>query len=87
MGLKVGIVGLSGIGNNHANCYDQNELADLVAVCDMVKEKADATAERLGVKAYYDQREMLENEEKLQKENKNLLSNGVVIHLICLNEL
>ena len=63
MGLKVGIVGLSGIGNNHANCYDQNELADLVAVCDMVKEKADATAERLGVKAYYDQREMLENEE------------------------
>ena len=63
MALKVGIIGLSGIGNNHANCYNQNELSDLVAVCDIVKERADATAERLGVKAYYDQRTMLENEE------------------------
>jgi len=63
MALKVGIVGLSGIGNSHANCHKDDELSDLVAVCDVVKEKADATAERLGVKAYYSLQDMLANED------------------------
>lgn len=63
MALKVGIVGLSGIGNSHANCHKEDALSDLVAVCDVVKEKADATAERLGVKAYYSLQDMLANEE------------------------
>jgi len=63
MALKVGIVGMGGIGNNHANCHKNDALADLVAVCDVVKEKADAAAERVGVKAYYSLRDMLANEE------------------------
>jgi predicted dehydrogenase len=63
MALKVGIVGLGGIGNLHADCHKVDALSDLVAVCDVVKEKADATAERVGVKAYYSLTEMLENEE------------------------
>ncbi|MBI1923642.1 Gfo/Idh/MocA family oxidoreductase [Candidatus Poribacteria bacterium] len=65
MALKVGIVGLSGIGTNHANCHAQDELADLVAVCDVVKEKADRTAEKFGAKAYYSLKAMLENEPDL----------------------
>lgn len=63
MALKVGIVGLRGIGNNHANCHAEDELSDLVAVCDVVKERADEAAEKHGVKAYYTLREMLANEE------------------------
>jgi predicted dehydrogenase len=65
MALKVGIVGLSGIGNNHANCYAQDDLAELVAVCDFVKEKADDTAEKFGIKAYYNLQDMIDGEPDL----------------------
>ena len=41
--LHIGIVGMGGIGNNHARCYTANENAKIVAVCDMVKEQADAS--------------------------------------------
>lgn len=57
--LKIGIVGMGGIGNLHANCYKNDELAELVCVCDLVKEKADAAAERLGVEAFYSLSDML----------------------------
>ncbi|MCJ7751083.1 MAG: gfo/Idh/MocA family oxidoreductase, partial [Armatimonadetes bacterium] len=40
---------MGGIGNPHANCYRNDSLAELVAVCDVVKEKADAAAEQHGV--------------------------------------
>lgn len=66
MALKIGIVGMNGIGNQHAACYKQDELADLVAVCDVVKGRADAAAEKYGVKAYYSLKEMIENEPDLQ---------------------
>ena len=59
MALKVGIVGMGGIGNTHANCYKNDELAELIAVCDIIKEKADGAAERLGVQAFYSLQDML----------------------------
>ena len=62
MALKVAVVGLRGIGDNHTNCHKNDPLSNLVAVCDVVKERADATAKKHGVKAYYDLREMLRNE-------------------------
>lgn len=65
MALKVGVVGVSGIGTNHSSCYAQDELADLVAVCDVIKERADSVADKLGVKAYYCLQDMLENEPEL----------------------
>ena len=65
MALKVGVVGMSGIGNNHANCHANDDLADLVAVCDIVKERADSAAERLGVKAYYSLADMIDGEPDL----------------------
>lgn len=60
MSLKVGVVGLRGIGNRHCQCYQANELAELVAVCDVIKERADESAEKLGVKAYYRLKDMLD---------------------------
>ena len=63
MALKVGIVGLNGIGNTHAKCHNEDSLSNLVAVCDEVKERADSAAEKYGVKAYYNLKDMLENEE------------------------
>jgi predicted dehydrogenase len=66
MPLKIGIVGMSGIGNNHAACYKEDPLADLIAVCDVVKERADAAAEKHGVKAYYSLKDMIESEPDLQ---------------------
>ena len=59
MALKTAVVGMGGIGNTHATCYQNNDLAQLVAVCDIVKEKADAAAEKFGVKAFYSEEEML----------------------------
>ena len=63
MALKIGVVGLRGIGNQHAACHKNDSLADLVAVCDVVQARADAAAAKYGVKAYYDLTEMLKNEE------------------------
>jgi predicted dehydrogenase len=62
--LKVGVVGMGGIGNTHAKCYaDLAPQSAVAAVCDVVKEKADAAAKTLGVKAYYSLKDMLAHEE------------------------
>jgi len=66
--LKVGVVGIPyprGIGMIHAECYVKDPLAELVAVCDVVKEKADNAAKKFGVKAYYNLQDMLEKEPDL----------------------
>lgn len=62
MALRVGLVGMGGIGDAHAASYKEDALGDLVAVCDVVKEKADAAAGKYGVKAYYTLKDMLAGE-------------------------
>ncbi|MGD0091371.1 MAG: Gfo/Idh/MocA family oxidoreductase, partial [Planctomycetota bacterium] len=62
MALKVGLVGLRGIGDNHANCHSKDPLSQLVAVCDVVKKRADDAAAKYHTKAYYSLTEMLRNE-------------------------
>ena len=61
--LKTAIIGVHTIGNLHADCYQSSPHAEVVAVCDIIPERADAAAERLGVRGYYDMHEMLANEE------------------------
>lgn len=61
--IRVGVVGMGGIGNRHAEIYKADPLSELVAVCDVVKDKADAAAQRFGVKAYYSVQDMLDNED------------------------
>ena len=57
--LKVAVIGMRGIGANHAEVYSKSDKADLVAVCDMVKERADAAAARFGATPHYSVEELL----------------------------
>jgi len=59
--LSIGIVGLGGIGNNHARCYTENKHSRVVAVCDIIKAKADAAAERWNARPFYTVRSMLKS--------------------------
>ncbi|NQZ69923.1 MAG: Gfo/Idh/MocA family oxidoreductase [Lentisphaeria bacterium] len=63
--INVAIVGIGGIGNIHAGCYENNKHTKLVAVCDIIKEKADAAAEKYGVKAFYSVKSMLKSDLKI----------------------
>jgi len=58
--LRVCVIGMGHIGNRHADIYRADGLSELVGVCDIIKERANAAAERLGVPAFTDAREMLD---------------------------
>lgn len=62
MAVKVGVVGMRGIGTQHATAHSKDPLAELVAVCDAVPERAKSAADKFGVKAYTSLKSMLENE-------------------------
>lgn len=57
--LKVGVVGCGGVGLIHSRAYQSHPEAELVCVCDIVKEKAEARAQELGVKPYFSVKDML----------------------------
>ena len=59
--LKIAIVGIGGIGNTHARCYQENKQARVVAVCDMMRERADAAAEAYDAEPFSSIKEMLES--------------------------
>lgn len=61
MAIKAGVVGMGGIGNTHARCYKNDELSELVGVCDINRERADKAAETFGVKAYYSMKDMVDD--------------------------
>ncbi|MBN2048083.1 MAG: Gfo/Idh/MocA family oxidoreductase [Anaerolineaceae bacterium] len=61
MTLKVAIVGMGNIGNRHAQVYTKRDDCKLVAVCDIIKEKADKAAEKYGAKAFYSVQEMIDS--------------------------
>ncbi len=65
MALKVGVVGFRGIGKRHSQCHAGDDLAELVAICDVVKKRADEGAAEFGAKAYYSLADMLEGEPDL----------------------
>lgn len=60
MAQKIGIVGMGGIGNRHAKAYMEDELAEIIAVCDVKKDRADEAAKEYDVPAFYSLKEMLE---------------------------
>ena len=60
--LKVGIIGCGRISVMHLVSVQGSERAELVACCDIKKDRADETAKKYGVKAYYDYEQMLDNE-------------------------
>jgi predicted dehydrogenase len=58
--LRICVIGMGPIGNRHAKIYNEDELADLVGVCDIIKDRADAAAEAHGAEAFYDAQKMLD---------------------------
>ena len=58
--LRVGVIGMGPIGNRHARIYKENPLAELVGVCDIRHDRADAAAGALGVPGWHDARKMLD---------------------------
>ncbi len=60
MALKIGLVGVGGIGKLHLKCYKEDPLAEVVAVADAVIEKAEEVAKEYGIKAYRSVQEMLD---------------------------
>lgn len=57
--INVGIVGLGGIGNTHAGVYKKLADVQLLAVCDIIRERADKAAAAYGAQAFYSVEDML----------------------------
>lgn len=61
MTIKVGVVGVGNIGSIHARIYKESTKAELVAVCDLDREKADRAAAAYGAQAFYRVKDMLDS--------------------------
>ncbi len=67
--IKVAVVGTGGIANHHMGVYSKIEDIQVVAVCDIIKEKAVQFAERWGVpkkNAFSSYNKMLETVDEIQ---------------------
>lgn len=56
--LKVAVIGCGNISIMHLEAIAAPEESELVAVCDIKPDRAEHTAERYGVKAYTDYKQM-----------------------------
>ena len=61
--VKVGFIGAGGNAGGHMEQVNGIEGAQIVATCDVMKERADERAVEYGAKAYTDHRAMLEQVE------------------------
>ena len=59
MTLRAAVIGLGPIGNRHAKLYAEDELAELVGVCDIVPDRAERAAAAHGAPAFADAEKML----------------------------
>lgn len=57
--LRVAVIGAGPIGNLHADIHNSDPLAELVGICDIIRERADKASARLEVPAFYDAEEMI----------------------------
>lgn len=60
--LRVAVVGIGFWGRNHVRVLNEINEAEVVAVCDIDKQRANAIAERMGINAYTNTAEMLKRE-------------------------
>lgn len=62
--MKIGVIGCGSIAQHrHLPEYAAHPDAEIVAVCDIVPERAQTIADQYGTRAYTDYHEMLANEE------------------------
>ncbi|MBN1863748.1 MAG: Gfo/Idh/MocA family oxidoreductase [Victivallales bacterium] len=59
--VRIGVIGVGGMGSNHLESIKKTERADLAAVCDIRKDVADEKALKYGVKAYYRGEDMMKS--------------------------
>lgn len=60
--LKVGIIGCGNIFTMHSTSVAHLPCAELVGVCDVKKDRADAAAQKYNCKAYYDYKDLIKKE-------------------------
>ena len=60
--LRVGVIGCGRISVRHFIPLTSIEDVELVACCDIKKERADEAAKTYGIRAYYSYEDMIENE-------------------------
>ncbi|MEW6570470.1 MAG: Gfo/Idh/MocA family oxidoreductase [Nitrospirota bacterium] len=65
MAVRVGVIGVGYLGRHHARIYSELEDAELVAVVDIEKEKADTYAEKYRCQSCTDYRDILHKVEAL----------------------
>ena len=61
--MKVAVIGVGSMGQNHARIYANHENVELVAIADPNKEFLERVARKCNTKMYLDYKEMLEKEE------------------------
>lgn len=61
--IRVAVIGMRGIGGNHAAVYKENPNSDLIAVCDLLPERAESSAKKFDTKSYKSIDNLLENED------------------------
>ncbi|MCW4004188.1 MAG: Gfo/Idh/MocA family oxidoreductase [Candidatus Bathyarchaeota archaeon] len=61
--LGVAVIGTGQWGKNHARVYHELPSTELIAVCDVNRERAQAMAKQYGAKAYTSSAQMLKNKE------------------------
>ena len=64
--LRVGLVGIGGMGSNHLRCQLGNPRVEVVAICDILPEKMQAAKDRFDIPSipcYTDFKEMIDNEQ------------------------
>lgn len=64
--LRIGLVGIGGMGKRHLDCHLKNSRVEIVALCDILPERAETAIETNGLinaKVYQDFREMIDTEQ------------------------
>ena len=59
--LHVGQIGIGGMGRGHLRAILKSDMVELVAICDINRELLNKKARELGVEAYEDYKDLLEN--------------------------
>lgn len=62
MAIRIGFIGVGGMGNSHLGMVSQIEEVEVVALCDVVKERAEEAAKMYQAGVYTDYKKMLNRE-------------------------